>query len=161
MNEGSESGAPSGDCAAHGMRWIKKGLRFECQPDCGHCCSQSMFGKGDVEGVFLSKRDVGRLQKAGVAWAIEERGDHRVLSEASGTCVFLDPRTKGCGIYDVRPTQCRNFPFTPGKDSPIATRSQWNTAREHCPGIGIGRYYDKRHIRKLVRGRAQHGSFQV
>ena len=98
------------------MRWIKKGLRFECQPDCGHCCSQSMFGKGDVEGVFLSKRDVGRLQTAGVAWAIEERGDHRVLSEASGTCVFLDPRTKGCGIYDVRPTQCRNFPFTPGKD---------------------------------------------
>ena len=74
-----------------------------------------MFGKGDVEGVFLSKRDVGRLQTAGVAWAIEERGDHRVLSEASGTCVFLDPRTKGCGIYDVRPTQCRNFPFTPGK----------------------------------------------
>ena len=68
-----------------------------------------MFGKGDVEGVFLSKRDVGRLQTAGVAWAIEERGDHRVLSEASGTCVFLDPRTKGCGIYDVRPTQCRNF----------------------------------------------------
>ena len=61
----SESGAPSGDCAVHGMRWIKKGLRFECQPDCGHCCSQSMFGKGDVEGVFLSKRDVGRLQKAG------------------------------------------------------------------------------------------------
>ena len=120
-----------------------------------------MFGKGDVEGVFLSKRDVGRLQTAGVAWAIEERGDHRVLSEASGTCVFLDSRTKGCGIYDVRPTQCRNFPFTPGKDSPIATRSQWNTAREHCPGIGIGRYYDKRHIRKLVRGRAQHGSFQV
>ena len=109
-----------------------------------------MFGKGDVEGVFLSKRDVGRLQTAGVAWAIEERGDHRVLSEASGTCVFLDPRTKGCGIYDVRPTQCRNFPFTPGKDSPIATRSQWNTAREHCPGIGIGRYYDKRHIRKLA-----------
>ena len=44
-----------------------------------------MFGKGDVEGVFLSKRDVGRLQTAGVAWAIEERGDHRVLSEASGT----------------------------------------------------------------------------
>ena len=90
-----------------------------------------------------------------------DHSHHRVLSEASGTCVFLDPRTKGCGIYDVRPTQCRNFPFTPGKDSPIATRSQWNTAREHCPGIGIGRYYDKRHIRKLVRGRAQHGSFQV
>ena len=115
-----------------------------------------MFGKGDVEGVFLSKRDVGRLQTAGVAWAIEERGDHRVLSEASGTCVFLDPRTKGCGIYDVRPTQCRNFPFTPGKDSPIATRSQWNTAREHCPGIGIGRYYDKRHIRKLYGERHHH-----
>ena len=157
----SESGAPSGDCAVRGMRWIKKGLRFECQPDCGHCCSQSVFGKGDVEGVFLSKHDVSRLQKAGIAWAIEERGDHRVLSEASGTCVFLDPRTKGCGIYDVRPTQCRNFPFTPGKDSPIATRSQWNKAREHCPGIGIGRYYDKRRIRKLVRDRAQHGSFQI
>ena len=59
-----------------------------------------MFGKGDVEGVFLSKRDVGRLQTAGVAWAIEERGDHRVLSEASGTCVFLDPENEG--LWDLR-----------------------------------------------------------
>ena len=46
----------------------------------------------------MNKRDVGRLQKAWLTWAIEERGGHRVLSEASGTCVFLDARPKGYGI---------------------------------------------------------------
>ncbi len=143
------------------VRWIKDGLRFECQPECGRCCSQSVFGNGDIEGVFLTKRDVRRLRQAGLAWAIEHRGGHVVLLETEGTCVFLDTKTKGCGIYTVRPTQCRNFPFTPGKDSPIASQSQWDAAREGCPGIGIGRYYEKRLIRKLVRGRTEHGSFQV
>jgi Fe-S-cluster containining protein len=26
-------------------------------------------------------------------------------------CVFFDEKEKNCSIYDVRPTQCRTFPF--------------------------------------------------
>ncbi|TDI36193.1 MAG: YkgJ family cysteine cluster protein [Acidobacteria bacterium] len=143
------------------MRWIKGGLRFECQPDCGQCCTQSIFGNGEVEGVFLTKRDARRLAKAGLDWAVEERDGYLLLAEKDGTCVFLDEKTKGCGIYANRPTQCRNFPFTPGRDSPLATRERWAVAREGCPGIDVGRFYDKTSIRKLVRGRGEHGGFRV
>jgi Fe-S-cluster containining protein len=143
------------------MRWIRGGLRFECQPDCGQCCTQSVFGEGEVEGVFLTRRDLRRLERAGLSWAVVERDGHRVLLEESGTCVFLDGHTKRCGIYEARPTQCRNFPFSPGYDSPIATRSQWERAKELCPGIDTGRYYQKRLIRRIVRQRVPHGSFPV
>ena len=142
------------------MKWIKGGLRFECQPDCGRCCTQSVFGKGEVEGVFLTKRDARRLGKAGLAWAVEERDGYRLLAEKDGTCVFLE-KTKSCGIYPYRPTQCRNFPFAPGKDSPLASREKWAGAREGCPGIDVGRLYDKTSIRKLVRRRGEHGGFLV
>lgn len=143
------------------MKWIKGGLRFECQPDCGECCTQSVFGSGEVQGVFLTKRDAQRLAKAGLDWAVEERDGYRLLAEENGTCVFLDTETKGCGIYGSRPTQCRNYPFMPGKDSPVASREQWVATRAGCPGIDVGRFYDKSSIRKLVRGRSEHGSFVV
>jgi Fe-S-cluster containining protein len=143
------------------MRWIKEGLKFECQPDCGRCCTHSVFGDGDLEGVFLTKRDRRRLERAGLAYAIERRDSWYVLAERDGTCVFLDEESKGCGIYEVRPTQCRNFPFGSGKDSPVATRAKWRAAKEGCPGIDVGRFYPKRAIRKLVRNRVEHGSFEV
>ncbi len=39
---------------------------------------------------------------------------------------------KGCAIYDVRPTQCRKWPFWPANlDSP----DNWNAAAVKCPGI--------------------------
>ena len=120
-----------------------------------------MFGNGEVEGVFLTKRDIRRLGKAGLDWAVEERDGYRLLAEKDGTCVFLDENTKGCGIYAHRPTQCRNFPFGSGRDSPLATRERWAVAREGCPGIDVGRFYDKTSIRKLVRGRGGHGGFRV
>ena len=114
-----------------------------------------LHGKRALDAAML---DVGRLVAETLMYMErEERSGPDYHPTSSGLMKWASQR----GSIELRPTQCRNFPFTPGKDSPIATRSQWNTAREHCPGIGIGRYYDKRHIRKLVRGRAQHGSFQV
>ena len=143
------------------MRWLKGGLSFECQPDCGQCCTQSVFGKGEVEGVHLTKRDRRRLQQAGLAHAIERRDGYFLLAEKNRSCMFLNPQTKSCDIYSVRPTQCRNFPFSPGRDSPIATRSNWEEAKEGCPGIGVGRFYSKRTIRRQSRARSEHGSFEV
>ena len=43
------------------------------------------------------------LRKEGYKYSIKE-----VLIEGSYNCVFYD---KGCGIYDVRPLQCRTYPF--------------------------------------------------
>jgi len=44
------------------------------------------------------------LIKVGYKYSIREIK----LSENSYSCIFFD---KGCKIYDVRPTQCRTFPF--------------------------------------------------
>lgn len=33
------------------------------------------------------------------------------LAENSYACIFFDLDKKRCSIYDVRPTQCRTFPF--------------------------------------------------
>jgi Fe-S-cluster containining protein len=42
-------------------------------------------------------------------------GDERVLRQKKDvifeeSCVFLDPVTRGCTIYDGRPKTCREFP---------------------------------------------------
>ena len=48
------------------------------------------------------------------------------LPDTSSCCIFLDPVTKHCGIYQARPTQCRTYPFWP----PIlASLESWN---EEC-----------------------------
>ncbi|MBW2259743.1 MAG: YkgJ family cysteine cluster protein [Deltaproteobacteria bacterium] len=31
--------------------------------------------------------------------------------EGSFHCLFFDEKNRRCSIYDVRPTQCRTFPF--------------------------------------------------
>jgi Fe-S-cluster containining protein len=47
------------------------------------------------------------LYKYGYKFSIKEKQ----LSSNNYACVFFDTNKKQCGIYDVRPTQCRTFPF--------------------------------------------------
>ncbi|MBN2964618.1 YkgJ family cysteine cluster protein [Sulfurospirillum sp. T05] len=49
--------------------------------------------------------------------------------ESGVACLFFDDQKRGCSIYEVRPSQCRTFPF-------------WNYFKRHfdelekeCPGI--------------------------
>ncbi len=44
-------------------------------------------------------------------------------------CVFFDEQKKQCGIYEVRPSQCRSFPFW----NYFKTRVK--EVQEECPGI--------------------------
>jgi len=54
---------------------------------------------------------------------------------ANGDCVFLDPRTRGCTVYPVRPAQCRTWPFW---NSNLVSEEAWDRAHEKCPGMGQG-----------------------
>ena len=47
------------------------------------------------------------LVKYGYRFSIKEKK----LSENNYACIFFDTNIKKCTIYDVRPTQCRTFPF--------------------------------------------------
>ncbi|MFC3607692.1 YkgJ family cysteine cluster protein [Stutzerimonas tarimensis] len=52
-----------------------------------------------------------RLSKAGVIERFNARQEVFTLARgSSGDCLYLDPKTRLCGIYSKRPDTCRNHP---------------------------------------------------
>jgi len=130
------------------MSWYSTGLRFQCKK-CGNCCC------GPREGyVWLTPKDIESiadmlkisveqfLQKycrsVGNSISLIERHDNK-------NCIFL--RDNCCLIYDVRPAQCRKWPFWL---SSLITNSTWQQAAEKCPGVNNGRLYSFEEIEKIV-----------
>ena len=144
--------------------WIKRGLRFQCQPHCGKCCTVD-----ERDGsVFLEPIDVERLSEHlgisvhdfGARYATQELSEMELAKQSNGRCVFL---TDGrCTVYDARPLQCRTYPFLPLDGyTPIECETSWRHEKKFCPGIGKGRLYRKDEIRAIMRGRADVDGFSV
>lgn len=55
-----------------------------------------------------------------------------------GDCIFLEPDSRRCLVYQSRPTQCRTWPFW---NSTVATPADWRDTCDVCPGAGTGRLY--------------------
>ena len=52
-----------------------------------------------------------RLQKEGVVGRFHQKSGIFTLSRMSNDdCLFLDPRSRRCTVYDRRPATCRNHP---------------------------------------------------
>lgn len=64
------------------------------------------------------------LFKYGYKYSIKER-EH----EGSFECIFYDRESNGCEIYDVRPSQCRTFPFWE------YFKTRVDELKLECPGI--------------------------
>ncbi len=89
------------------------------------------------------------------------------LKREEGACIFLDRSSNKCGIYDVRPVQCRTYPFWPSllespddwfgeavvpddveiiedvdvEGGPLGQLRYWSPELGGCEGIGFdGRY---------------------
>ena len=122
-------------------KWYRAGLSFECT-QCGNCCS------GDPGYVWATQEEIGRiaaflgrsdgwldrthLRRVGLRYSLTER--------PNGDCIFLK-REGGktmCGIYSVRPLQCRTWPFWTEN---LATPDAWNHAHHKCPGMNHGTRY--------------------
>lgn len=109
-------------------------MRFECQRGCTACCEQKGF-------VYLSEDDVPRIAGfLGMAQADFERlhvyrtkNFRRLRVPRESQCSFL--RDYGCSIHEVKPVQCRAFPFWPEL---LANRKDWGQTGKYCPGIGKG-----------------------
>ena len=52
-------------------------------------------------------------------------------------CVMLDGGAR-CLVYEVRPVQCRTWPFWPGN---LASPQAWQAAARRCPGMDAGPRY--------------------
>ena len=66
----------------------------------------------------------------------DQGGKKFFLKDVDDACIFFE--NNACQIYDVRPTQCRTFPFWP---SNLKSKYRWKTVSEKCEGIGQGKRY--------------------
>jgi len=129
--------------------WYVEGLRFTCKR-CGSCC------RGEPGYVWVRREDVRRIaEHLGID---EEEVARRYLRRAygrvslvelrNGDCVFYGE--EGCGIYAVRPRQCRTFPFWPEN---VRSRGSWEEAGRECPGVGEGELHSREEIEAALCGR--------
>lgn len=128
------------------------GLRFACTM-CGNCCS------GPAGYVIVSDDEVRSLAaRLGVGFdefiegythrSAEGRSLNEKTSDAGLDCIFLDrdtiPGKAVCGVYEVRPVQCRTWPFWP---SVVRSKTSWAAAKRTCPGMDQGPLHPMTQIR--------------
>ncbi len=99
----------------------KDGFKFAfdekaCKNCGGKCCT------GESGNIFANKAEIERLRvhfqlekddfeekylrKVGVRYSFKE-----LEFEDGFACIFFDRQNKQCSIYELRPQQCRSFPF--------------------------------------------------
>lgn len=123
--------------------FFDEGLRFECQ-QCGACCTGT---PGLVIATETELAAIAEVLETTPAAMLAERLAYkhyqgfRLHEHANGDCVFFG--ANGCAIYDVRPTQCRTWPFW---FRLLRSEQNWEEAARECPGIGQGRLYTKEEI---------------
>ena len=80
--------------------------------------------------LFCRKEDDG-------SWGLKEIWNPKLNSH---DCVMLDrasvPGKAICSLYNVRPLQCRTWPFWPEN---LTDEETWNGLSEECPGINVVR----------------------
>jgi len=120
-------------------------MKFQCQESCGgKCCYKQWDNKATF--VFLTVHDRFRISSFlnKPAWDFakyaqfdstrftDKKSYQWYLQNDGNKCIFL--KEGKCSIYEVRPTQCRTFPFWPE----LMTKLKYEDLKKHCPGIGIG-----------------------
>ncbi len=130
--------------------WYHAGLRFECTR-CGNCCRTH----GEYTYIYLMEADVdaiaahlGLAREAFLREHCEEDGGWTIVRTDAPQCPFLRA-DQTCGVYPVRPMQCRSWPFW---DENLKRPTTWEgPVRETCPGIGQGRLYAAEEIERIAR----------
>ncbi|MBN2563313.1 MAG: YkgJ family cysteine cluster protein [Phycisphaerae bacterium] len=123
--------------------WYRGGLRFTCT-ECGNCCSGApgyvFVTRWEIEKIaaFIGCAGKGltrkHLRRVGLRHSLTE-------DKETGDCCFLEHKEgrRICGIYPVRPLQCRTWPFW---SSNLRSPGAWDLTSLSCPGMNEGEYYD-------------------
>jgi len=135
--------------------WYAAGLHFECL-QCGRCCAGPEQGYIWVTGpeILLMANHLGISIKEVKQNFLKRVGLQMSISENPHTrdCVFLrqTEHGRGCAIYEVRPTQCRNWPFWTNN---LISSELWNLTTRQCPGVNRGRLYCKEEIENKAKNK--------
>ena len=119
--------------------WYKNGLRFRCT-QCGDCCTGASgfvwVNKEEIANLAAKlEMDIGKFEEQYIRLV----GIRKSLVELSnGDCIFFDNGTRKCQVYEVRPRQCRTWPFW---ESNVRTQEAWEETCQVCPGSGHGRLH--------------------
>lgn len=131
----------SKDFATRAQKITQKGFDFSFNPDkCAECGGKCCIGEsgyiflsvGEMRGVaeFLGLEFddfTGRfIRQVGAQYSLNEKPYN-----GGYACVFFDEASKRCGIYPVRPKQCRTFPFWE------VFRGNKEGAKRECEGVEI------------------------
>lgn len=82
-------------------------MRLDCLA-CGVCCT---FNRVVLEPEDYRRwRKAGRADLGGRAYTRTSKGHVVLKLTKTQACLHLDERTKKCGIYELRPFNCREFP---------------------------------------------------
>jgi len=130
---GDAEGAVASDIGADqaGRSWYGQGLRFACT-SCGRCCTgpQGYVWLSTGEAAALAEHLSLELDAFGRRYLRRVGTRLALLDGAGGDCVFL--QGKLCRVYELRPSQCRSFPWWP---SVLASAESWRRAALDCEGI--------------------------
>lgn len=92
-------------------------LSYDCLKCPAYCCS--------YDRIIVEKRDLARLARhfdldpevARKRFTKVVEGEqvlrHQKDRVYGSVCMFLDPKSRGCTIYDARPAVCREYPDRP------------------------------------------------
>jgi uncharacterized protein len=115
--------------------WYRDGLRFTCTR-CGHCCTGEpgfvWVSDDEIDAIAAFRRQT-RGEILGLYTKVAQR-KRSLREKENGDCVFYE-QGAGCTIYDVRPRQCRTWPFW---ESNIRSPQAWEGTTRICPGSGQG-----------------------
>ena len=64
------------------------------------------------------------------------RGRVSLREHANGDCIYFDPEQRRCTVYEVRPKQCRSWPFW---KSNLASPEAWKQVQQGVSRGGAGR----------------------
>ena len=124
-----------------GLPWYHNGLRFECT-GCGNCCTGApgyiWVNQAEIDALA---EHLGMTQAAFESKYVQHVGIRRSLKELprrNYDCVFLDPVTRKCQVYEHRPRQCRTWPFW---KSNLSSPESWRETGKDCPGCDKGQLY--------------------
>lgn len=140
--------------------WYSDGLRFECTM-CGECCSGApgyvLFTEEEAAamcarlGVSRAEFEARYTQDLRMEIAGRSRSLKEIETEHGHDCVFLDRKTMPgkalCAIHEVRPMQCRTFPFWPEH---VDSLRAWQRLSRSCEGVGRGAVVPVARVREQV-----------